>query len=54
MDKRLPGENARRKNPENPLILKILILTKPRGARRLERSIPSFLYTVSRTKPEGN
>ena len=31
--KPLPEENARRQNPENPLILQILILTKkrPRG-----------------------
>ena len=31
MDKRLPLANARRKNPENPLIPQILILTKTRG-----------------------
>ena len=28
-DKRLPIENARRENPENPIILQILILTNP-------------------------
>ena len=36
MNKRLPNKDARRENPENPLILKILILTngirQPQGA----------------------
>ena len=29
---RLPVENARRENPENPIILKILILTRNTSA----------------------
>ena len=51
---RLPGENARRRNPENPLILKILILTIgtcPRKPIKGEGICCMRFYHLSRSRP---